>query len=115
MERPISSIINILSHSKSLDILFRLKDGSKRWSNLLEVAKDKKTLSHRIRELSDLGLIQIKLIFDTPTGSKLYELTPLGQKIVQLLEQMEEEYERYHSKAPSKDPEEFIKELLEKD
>ncbi len=112
MERPISSIINILSHSKSLDILFRLKDGSKRWSNLLEVAKDKKTLSHRIRELSDLGLIQIKLIFDTPTGTKLYELTPLGKKIVQLLEQVEKEFEEYHSHLP-KESDEFINELLE--
>ncbi|AKG92407.1 TPA_asm: winged helix-turn-helix transcriptional regulator [Geoglobus ahangari pleomorphic virus 1] len=113
VERPISSIINTLSHSKSLDILFRLKDGGKRWSNLLEVAKDKKTLSHRIRELSNLGLIQIKLVFDTPTGSKIYELTPLGQKIVQLLEQMEKEFEDYYSKAPPKDPEKFINELLD--
>ncbi len=108
-------MINTLSRSKSLDILFKLKDGGKRWRNPLEVAKDKKTLSHRMRELSDLGLIQIKLVFDTPTGSKLYELTPLGQKIVQLLEQMEEEYERYHSKAPPKDPEKFINELLDDD
>jgi len=112
MERPISSIINILSHSKSLDILFRLKDGGKRWSNLLEVAKDKKTLSHRIRELSDLGLIQIKLTFDTPTGTKLYELTPLGKKVVQLLEQIEKEFEEYHSYLPE-EPEKFVNELLE--
>ena len=113
MERPISSIIKTLSHSKSIEILFSLRAGSKRWSYLLKIAKDRKTLSHRIKELFELGLIQIDLVFDTPTGTKLYKLTPLGEKIVQLLQQIENEFEEYHSQAPPKDPEEFVGELME--
>jgi len=94
-------------------LLLILKDGKKRWSKILEILKDKKSVSHRIRELVDLGLIQITIVHDTPAGTKYYELTPLGKKIVQLLEQIEKEFEEYHSKAPPKDPKKFINELLE--
>ncbi|AIY90476.1 TPA_asm: hypothetical protein GacPV1_gp15 [Geoglobus acetivorans pleomorphic virus 1] len=107
------TILNTLGKAKALDILLTLKNGKKRWSKLLEILKDKKSLSYRIRELSDLGLIQVTVIHDTPTGTKFYELTPLGKKVVQLLEQIEKEFEEYHSKAPPKDPEKFINELLD--
>jgi DNA-binding HxlR family transcriptional regulator len=92
MDRPISSIINTLSRSKSLDILFTLKNGHKRWGELLEVVKDKKTLSNRIRELADLGLVKVAFIFDTPTGTRIYALTPTGKRILELLEEIERVY-----------------------
>jgi|Deesub1362B_J571_1020462.scaffolds.fasta_scaffold14579_2 DNA-binding HxlR family transcriptional regulator len=92
MNRPISSIINTLSRSKSLDILFTLRYGHKRWRELLEVVKDKKTLSNRIRELAGLGLIKVTFIFDTPTGTRIYMLTPTGKRILELLEEMERVY-----------------------
>ncbi|AGK60965.1 transcriptional regulator, HxlR family [Archaeoglobus sulfaticallidus PM70-1] len=103
-----------ITKKTNMTILFSLKDSPKRWSEL-EKSIYKKDLHKGIKELLDLGLIQITLRFDTPTGSKAYELSPLGKKIVQLLEQIEEEYTKYHSKAPQKDPEKFINELLEKD
>ncbi len=84
-----------------------------RWGQLEKLA-DKKTLSRSINELFDLGLIEATIVHDTPTGSKAYQPTPLGKKVVQLLEQIVMEFEEYHSKAPPKDPEEFIGELMEK-
>jgi DNA-binding HxlR family transcriptional regulator len=88
--------------------------GSKRWSQLEKIV-DKKTLSNSINELFQLGLIQATIIHDTPTGSKAYELTPIGKKIISLIEEMEKEFKEFHSNAPPKDPEKFINESLEKD
>uniref|UniRef100_A0AAT9J7T3 HTH hxlR-type domain-containing protein n=1 Tax=Pleomorphic virus ThalV2 TaxID=3115753 RepID=A0AAT9J7T3_9VIRU len=104
-------LLKKLSKSGNYKTLFALKDGPKRWSDLLKIV-DQSTLSLSIRELSNLGLIQINLVFDTPTGSKAYQLSPLGKKVVQLLEQIEKEFEEYHSHLP-KEPDKFINELLE--
>ena len=56
-----------------------------------------------------MGVIQILIIHDTPTGSKYYELTPLGKKIAENLIKMQEEYEKFLSSLPPKDPKEFLK------
>jgi len=104
-------LMKVLSKKANLTILFSIKENPKKWSEL-EKQIYKKELYHGLQELFNLGLIQASITYDTPTGSKVYELTPLGQKIVQLLEQIEREFEEYHS-APPKDPEEFVGELIE--
>ena len=104
-------LLKLLSKKANLTILLALKDGNKKWSELLTLLYPR-DLHNGLKELLDLGLIQIAIIRDSPTGTKYYELTPLGKKIVELIEEIEKEFEEYHSKAPPKDPEEFINELL---
>ena len=114
MKEVTDHIIRKISKKSNLTILLALKNESKKWSDL-EKLLNKKYVHQGLKELLDLGLIQITVIRDTPTGSKAYELTPLGRKIVQHIEEMEKEFEEYHSKAPPKDPEEFIDELLKEE
>ncbi|AGK60968.1 transcriptional regulator, HxlR family [Archaeoglobus sulfaticallidus PM70-1] len=111
MKENLLEILKKLSKTGNFKILIALNDGSKRWSQLEKLA-DKKTLSKSINELFDLGLIEATIIHDTPTGSKAYQLSPLGKKVVQLLEQIEKEFEEYHSHLP-KEPEKFVNELIE--
>lgn len=113
MEKKYRLLKRIIKKS-NLTILFLLKNSAKRWSELEKVIY-KKDLHNSLRELFDLGLIQATIIHDTPTGSKAYELTSLGRKIVELIEEMEKEFEKYHSKAPPKEPDRFIGELLEEE
>ncbi|RLI80384.1 transcriptional regulator [Archaeoglobales archaeon] len=107
------NLLKRLSKKSNLKVLLSLKDNPKKWSDL-EKSLYKKDLYHSIRELLNLGLIQITVIHDTPTGSKAYELTPLGKKIVRHIEEMEKEFEKYHKGLP-KEPDKFINELLDKD
>ncbi len=107
-------LVRKITKKPLLTILYALNESPKRWSEL-EKLTNKRYVHEGIKELINLGLVQIELIFDTPTGTKLYKLTPLGEKIVQLLQQIEKEFEEYHSKVPPKDPEEFINELLDDD
>ncbi|ADC66228.1 hypothetical protein Ferp_2097 [Ferroglobus placidus DSM 10642] len=104
-------LIKKISKKPNITILFALKTGRKKWSEL-EKLLNKKYVHQGIKELLDLGLIQIVIIRDSPTGTKYYELTPLGKRIVELIEEMEKEFEKYHSKAPSRDPKKFINKLL---
>ncbi len=107
-------IIQVLSHSGSLKILKVIGKKPVRQKDIITLTKlDKTIVWRRLNELFELGLIKVS--FSGATSPKLYELTPLGQKVAQLLEQIEKEYERYHSRAPSRDPEEFINELLDDD
>jgi DNA-binding HxlR family transcriptional regulator len=116
VELEIEALVNCLSHSGAIQILKSLKSGAKRQKDLILTTRlDKTIIWRRIKELIDFGLIQITVMRDTPTGSKAYELTPLGRKIVQLIEEMEKEFEEYHSQAPPKDPEEFIGEVLKEE
>ena len=73
------TLIKKITKTGNLKILFSLAESSKKWSQLEKIT-DKKTLSKSIKELLDLGLIQVSITYDTPTGSKVYELTPLGKK-----------------------------------
>ncbi len=114
-EQNFKELLKTIAKKGGYEILKQLKDCPKRWNQLEKVVNDKQAVSYRIRELQDLGIIRLTIIRDTPTGSKAYELTPLGKKIVELIEEMKKEFEKYHSKAPSKDPKKFINELLDDD
>ncbi len=93
------------------EILLQLRQGSKRWIQLEKILRDKQALSYRIKELLNLGLIEVTIIHDTPTGSKAYQLTPLGKKIVQHIEEMEKEFEDYHKGLP--EGKRFVDEVME--
>lgn len=79
----------------NLTILFTLqKQKTAKWGDFPLYPRD---LHKGIRELLNLGLIRVIIVHDTPTGSKAYELTPLGKKIVHHLEELEKEFKKYHS------------------
>jgi len=100
-------LIETLSHSGSIKILYSLSKGTKRQKDLInELGLDKTIVWRRIRELFNLGLIEVTFIRDAATGSKAYKLSPLGKKIVKLLEEMQKEFEDYHY-MPESD-EEFL-------
>ena len=114
MELKFKELIKTLAKKGGLEIILLLKDGAKRWSFVEQNVGDKKSVSYRIRELANLGIIKIGVVHDTPQGTKLYELTPLGKKIIQHIEEMEREFEEYHRKHSFPDTvEEFINEELE--
>ncbi len=115
MKSPKDLLIKKVSKIPNLTILLLLKDSPKKWSDL-ERKINKKYVSQGVRELIELGLIDLTLLRDTPTGSKAYELTPLGKKIVQHIEEMEREFEEYHRKHSFPDTvEEFIDKELEEE
>ncbi len=106
MKQEFRNLIETLAKKGGLEILFMLKDSPKRWSWIEHQLKDKKSTSYRIKELLNLGIIQLTIIPDTPTGTKAYKLSPLGQKIVKLIEEMQKEFEEWHY-MPESD-EEFL-------
>lgn len=85
------------------EILKALKDGPKSWSDL-EAVEDMNPakLGRRLKELLHYGLVEIVVIHNKPTGTKAYNITPLGLKILQKLEEIEQIYEEEMRKAPPK-------------
>ncbi|WP_290596370.1 MULTISPECIES: winged helix-turn-helix transcriptional regulator [unclassified Archaeoglobus] len=106
MKPDFRRLIETLAKKGGLEILMMLKDSPKRWSWLEHQLKDKKSTSYRIKELLDLGILEITIIHDTPTGTKAYKLSPLGEKIVKLIEEMQKEFEKWHYQPES--DEEFL-------
>ncbi len=98
-------LIRKLSKKPILLILFSLKSGPKRWSEL-EKLTNKRYVHESLRELFHLGLIEATILNDTPMGTKAYKLSPLGEKIVKLIEEMQEEFEKWHYQPES--DEEFL-------
>jgi DNA-binding HxlR family transcriptional regulator len=77
------------SIAKGLEVLKSLKH-PKRWSELREVAKgDNKSLTNRMNEFIELGLVEPVLLKDSPKGSKAYVLTGFGRFVLQKLEEIE--------------------------
>ncbi|AIY90320.1 hypothetical protein [Geoglobus acetivorans] len=114
MKENLMKNLKKLSKTGSFKILIALNDGSKRWSQLEKVTY-KKSPYQSINGLFDIDLIEVTVAQDVSTGLKAYQFAHPGKKVVQYLEQIEKEFEEYHSKAPPKDPEEFIGELMEED
>lgn len=96
MKPEFQKLMEVLGRKGCINILFNLKDSPKRWKDLDEVVKDKRALSYRIKELLNLGIIQLTILEDTPTGSKAYKLSPLGKKILKHIEEMQKEFEEWH-------------------
>ena len=106
MQPSFRELLEVLGRKGTYDILIQLKDSPKRWGILEKAVKDKRALSYRIRELLDLGILELTIIQDTPTGTKAYKLSPLGQKIVKHIEEMQKEFEEWHYEPES--DEEFL-------
>ncbi len=108
-------LLKTLSKKGHLKILLALNESPKKWSELSNLLYPR-DLHNGIKELIEFGMVQATIIRDTPTGSKAYELTPLGKKIVQHIEEMEREFEEYHRKRSFPDTvEEFIDKELEEE
>jgi DNA-binding HxlR family transcriptional regulator len=105
MKPDFRKLIESLAKKGGLEILLMLKDSPKRWSWIEDQLKDKKSTSYRIKELLNLGIIEITIIH-TPSGTKAYKLSPLGEKIVKLIEEMQREFEKWHYEPES--DEEFL-------
>ncbi len=98
MKPDLETLISILAHSGSLKILYSLRNGAKRPKELTEDTKlDKTIIWRRVRELFQIGLIEVIIRHDTPTGIKAYKLTPLGERILEILDEMKKELNEYHN------------------
>ncbi len=92
-EVQLRDILESVAKAKGLELLKALKV-PKRWSELREVAKgDNKSLTNRMNEFIELGLVEPILLKDSPKGSKAYILTDFGRFVLQKLEEIEE-YQR---------------------
>ncbi|RLI73405.1 transcriptional regulator [Archaeoglobales archaeon] len=81
-------ILNLLSKSKTIELMYALKE-PKKWDELREIVKDPKTLSKRLNELYNLNLVTATVVFDKPKGSKAHVLTDFGRFVLQKLEEIE--------------------------
>ena len=95
-------ILESIAKKGGAEILIALLSGPKKWLELERIVKEKKSTSYRLKEFIEAEIVYIKIVHDTPTGSKYYALTPIGQKIAQKLKEMQEDYEEHLSKAPPK-------------
>lgn len=78
-----------MAKAKGLELL-RALNTPKRWSELRNVAKgDNKSLTNRMNEFLELGLVEPTLLKDSPKGSKAYVLTEFGRFVLQKLEEIE--------------------------
>ena len=109
----LDSLINVLSHSGSIEILKSLKKSPKQQTEIIKETKlDKTIVWRRTKELGNLGLIEMEK--SITQRRPIFKLTPLGKKIVKHIEEMEKEFKKYHSGLP-KESDKFIGELMEED
>jgi DNA-binding HxlR family transcriptional regulator len=82
MIRGTRATLSLLSGKWSVDVLYLLASGSRRYSDVLyEVGEiSKKTLTHTLRSLERDGLITRRLLPEIPVRVE-YTLTPLGWSI----------------------------------
>ena len=81
--------VKTILKSANLKILYALKDGKKRWSEF-ERLMNKRQVSDSLNELIKLGLVQT---VEQQRGLQIYRvytLTPLGQRILEKLEELED-------------------------
>lgn len=108
-ECPIEEIMRVLSGRWPTLLIYYLKDGTKRFSDL---QRDNETISHRIltlelRKLQQAGIVQ-RTEFDGYPLRVEYDLTAAGQKLVPLIDALGEWWDHrpknvadYPSRAPA--------------
>lgn len=84
---PIEEVMQVLSGRWPTLLIYYLKDGTKRFSDL---RRDNPTVSHRIltlelRKLEDTGIVE-RTAFDGYPLRVEYDLTPAGTALVPLLD-----------------------------
>lgn len=81
--------LDIFNDKWKLDIIWYLLSGEKRYTELFELISKvtKKTLTSKLRELENKGIINREAFAEVPPRV-IYSLTPLGYELKPLLEEM---------------------------
>ena len=92
---PIEEAMQVLSGRWPTLLLYYLKDGTKRFSDL---RRDNPAVSHRmltleLRKLEDAGIVR-RTVFDGYPLRVEYDLTPFGLELVPLIDALGEWWER---------------------
>ncbi|WP_295808645.1 helix-turn-helix domain-containing protein [uncultured Nitratireductor sp.] len=88
---PIEEVMRVLSGRWPTLLIYYLKDGTKRFS---ELQRDNPTVSHRmltleLRKLEQAGIVQ-RTVFDGYPLRVEYDLTPAGMNLVSLIDALGE-------------------------
>jgi DNA-binding HxlR family transcriptional regulator len=94
---PIEDVMLVLSGRWPTLLLYYLKDGTKRFS---ELRRDNPTVSHRmltyeLRKLEAAGIVQ-RTVFEGYPLRVEYDLTPAGNKLVPLIDALGDWWEETH-------------------
>jgi DNA-binding HxlR family transcriptional regulator len=79
---PIDTFINFIKGKRKSTIILHLKQGSKRYSDLIKLLPDvsDRMLSKNLKELEEAGFI-IRKVYPVVPPKVEYSLSPLGEKI----------------------------------
>ncbi len=97
LECPILSTIAMISDKWKVIIIYKLKGGTLRFNELMRALQGvtQKVLTSQLRQLEEDGLVSRKIYAEVPPRVE-YSLTPLGESLTPVLEQLEQ-WAREHS------------------
>lgn len=83
---PLEFAVNAISGKWKIPIVWRINEGEKRPSEILRgIAKvDRRVLNQHLKELEQDGILNKKIFNELPPRVE-YSLTPLGEKLVDVL------------------------------
>jgi DNA-binding HxlR family transcriptional regulator len=83
--RKFKQVLKAIAHEAGWDIINAVSQGPTRFTNLERATKvSPRTLSERLKELAELGLIERKAYPEVPPRVE-YTLTPLGKELLDTL------------------------------
>jgi DNA-binding HxlR family transcriptional regulator len=99
---PIEEVMQVLSGRWPTLLIYYLKDGTKRFSDL---RRDNPTVSHRIltlelRKLEKAGLVE-RTVFDGYPLRVEYDLTPAGLTVMPLIDALGDWWEAHDAARPA--------------
>jgi DNA-binding HxlR family transcriptional regulator len=91
LECPILSTIAMISDKWKVIIIYKLKGGTLRFNELMRALQGvtQKVLTSQLRQLEEDGLVSRKIYAEVPPRVE-YSLTPLGESLTPVLEQLEQ-------------------------
>lgn len=101
---PIEEAMQVLSGRWPTLLIYYLKDGTKRFS---ELQRDNPTISHRmltleLRKLEDAGIVR-RTKFDGYPLRVDYDLTPAGRRLIPLIDALGDWWEEADRRAARRD------------
>lgn len=83
---PLEFAVNTISGKWKIPIIWRINEGEKRPSEMLRgiVSVDRRVLNQQLKELEGDGILSKKSFNELPPRVE-YTLTPLGEKLVEVL------------------------------
>ena len=83
---PLEFAVNTISGKWKIPIIWRINEGEKRPSEMLRgiVKVDRRVLNQQLKELEEDGVLSKKSFNELPPRVE-YTLTPLGEKLVEVL------------------------------